>query len=73
MKQLSLARCSSIAGLFSKAARACMEEGVDEEDCTIEFTYQWKSEEDPGRITYMDRGDDPCLGALFWEIKGNPC
>ena len=73
MKQLSLARCKSIAGLFSKATRACMEEGVDEEDCTIEVTYRWKSEEDPSRITYIDRGDDSCLGALFQEIKGNPC
>ena len=72
-KQKRIGDCKSMESLFAEMARGWNDEGVDEENCYIEVTYDWKSETDEGRVAYLERDDESGLGDLYHEIKENPC
>ncbi len=72
-KQKRLGDCKSMAALFAEMARGWKDESVDEEDCYIEVTYDWKSETDEGRVACLERDYESGLEDLYHEIKENPC
>ena len=71
--QKRLGDCKSMAALFAEIARGWKDEGVDEEDCYIEVTYEWKSETDEGRTMLLERDNESGLKDMYDEIKENPC
>lgn len=72
-KQTRLGDCKSMAALFAEITRGWKDEGVNEEDCYIEVTYDWKSETDEGRTVYLERDHESGLKDLYDEIRENPC
>ena len=72
-RQKRLGDCKSMVALFAEIARGWIDEGVDEKDCYIEVTYDWKSETDKGRIAYLEREHESGLKRLYDEIKENQC
>ena len=72
-KQKRLGDCKNMATLFAEIARGWESEGVDEEDCYIEVTYDWKSETDERRTVHLERDYESGLQDLYDEIKKNPC
>ena len=72
-KQKRLGDCKSMAALFAEIARGWEDEGVDEEECYIEVTYDWKSETDEGRNAHLERDHESGLKELYDEIRENPC
>ena len=72
-RQKCLGDCKSMKALFAEIARGWRSEGVDEEDCYIEVTYNWKPETDEGRIAYLERYHESGLKDLYNEIKENQC
>ena len=72
-KQKRLGDCKSMAALFAEVTRGWKDEGVDEEDCYIEVTYDWKSETDEGRTVHLERDHESGLKSLYDEIRNNPC
>ena len=72
-KQRHLGNCKNMAALFAEIARGWEDEGVDEEDCYIEVTYDWKPETGDGRTVHLEREHESGLKDLYDEIKENPC
>ena len=72
-KQKRLGDCKSMAALFAEIARGWKDQGVDEEDCYIEVTYDWKSETDEGRTVHLERDQEAGLKDVYDEIRENPC
>lgn len=72
-RQERLGDYKSMAALFAEIASGWKDEGVVEQDCYIEVTFDWKSETDEGRTMFLERHHESGLRYMYDEIKDNPC